>query len=85
MRKRFAKRWRKTALRMGAVIETKGAVIEYAEGKLYGLSKRECGFGLIAEYKGFRYHICGSDELETYRLLVQCLEDDEINQTLADT
>lgn len=68
MRKKFAMRWRRDALRRGAVISNKGYVLTKREARE---SKCRRGFNFDAEYKGHTITCIAEDALDAYRIFVQ--------------
>lgn len=78
MRKKIAKRWRRDALRRGAIIINEKSVFNRQELKENGLRKKDAGFGIKAEYKGRKWLIAGTNALSAYRTLVQAMDNTRI-------
>lgn len=77
MRKKIAMRWRREALRRGAVITDEKPVFNKQELKENGLRKKDAGFSFKAEYKGYKWMIAGDDALAAYKLFVQAMDNAE--------
>lgn len=83
MRKKIAMRWRRQALRRGAVITSEKWVFNKQELKERGLQKNDNGYAVKAKYKGFVYNVADDDMLKAYKLLIWCMDvADEDNKNL---
>lgn len=76
MRRKIAKRWRKKALRMGAVILKEGFVFSKKELRMHGLKPSDNGFAIEMIFNGYKYSIADDTELDAYKLMVWVLEDE---------
>lgn len=70
MKKKIAMRWRRQALRKGAIIKNEGLVFSKQELLENNLKKKHNGFRFDAEYKGWNWMICAKDRLSAYKLFV---------------
>ena len=84
MRKKFAKRWRREAIRRGAIIVREGPILTKQELAENHLAKRHRGFSFVAKYRGWEHHVVGQDALDAYRIFVQELDDKEFMDELGD-
>jgi len=75
MRKKIAMRWRRKALRMGAIIHSEKPCMSKKELRKEGLTATEAGFGIEMEYKGQKYTIAANTMLDAYKLMVWVIED----------
>ena len=71
MRRKFAKRWRREALRRGAKLYNEGRILTKHEAIAYGSPR---GFSFDAKYNGHMICIIARDELDAYRMLVQDID-----------
>lgn len=76
MRRKIAKRWRKRALRMGAVILKEGFVFSKKELRMQGLKPSDNGFAIEMIFNGCKYSIADNTELDAYKLMVWVLKDE---------
>lgn len=79
MRKKIAMRWRREALRRGAVITSEKWVFNKKELREEGLRKSDNGYAVKAKYNGHTYNVADDDMLKAYKLLNWCMdvEDEE--------
>ena len=77
MQRKIAKRWRRRALRRGAVINSEGWVFSKSELAAQGSVRRDNAYAIEAIYNGSKYSLCDDDELSTYKLLNWCLDVDD--------
>lgn len=79
MRKKFAMRWRRQALRRGAEILSEGLVFSRQELHEEGLTKRDNAYRIKVKYKRNTYDVADDDMLKAYKLLSWCMdvEDEE--------
>ncbi len=77
MRKKIAMRWRRKALRMGAIIHSEKPCMSKKELRKEGLTATEAGFGIEMEYKGQKYTIAANTMLDAYKLMVWVIEDQD--------
>lgn len=84
MRKKIAKRWRREAMRRGAIILREGPILTKQELAEENISKRHRGFCVVAKYHGWEHHVVGLDALDAYRIFVQELDDEEFMAELGD-
>ena len=74
MRKKIAMRWRREALRRGAVLRDEKMIFSKSEIAEYGYRRKDNGFGFIAEYNGWTFMICEKDMLAAYKLFIECMD-----------
>lgn len=74
MRKKIAMRWRRQALRRGAVITSEKWVFSKQELRERGLQKSDNGYAVKAKYNGFVYNVADDDMLKAYKLLIWCMD-----------
>ena len=74
MRKKIANRWRREALRRGAIIRNEGNVFSKKELREQGLDKSDNTFKFDAEYNGFTWMIAADDALDAYRMFVDMMD-----------
>lgn len=84
MRKKIAKRWRREAMRRGAIILREGPILTKQELAEEHLGKKHRGFYFVAKYRGWEHHVAGRDALDAYRIFVQELDDEEFMAELGD-
>ena len=80
MRKKFAMRWRRRAMCMGAEILSEGMVFSKKELHEKGFARRDNGYMVLAKYKGQTYNVADDDILAAYKLLCWCLEPELIKE-----
>ena len=80
MRKKFAMRWRRQALRMGADILSEGMVFSKQELNEQGLQRKDNGYRVQARYEGYTYDVADDDILAAYKLLCWCMEPELIRE-----
>lgn len=73
MRKKIAMRWRRQALRQGAIIKEEGAILNRSDRFLCNIRKKDIGFGITAIHEGWTYHVASNDALNAYRLFVHAI------------
>ena len=71
MRKKIAMRWRREALRRGAIITNEKPVFTKKELREYGLRKKDNGFKFDVFYKGYHWMICADDMLTAYKMFFE--------------
>lgn len=71
MRKKIAMRWRREALRRGAVLREEKMVFSKKGLRENNLKRKHNGFSFCAEYKGWKWRICADDMLAAYKLFVE--------------
>lgn len=71
MRKKIAMRWRREALRCGAILSNEKMVFSKKELRENNLKRKQNGFSFCAEYKGWKWLICADDMLAAYKLFVE--------------
>ena len=71
MRKKIAMRWRREALRRGAIITNEKPVFTKKELREYGLRKKDNGFSFDGFYKGYHWMVCADDMLTAYKMFVE--------------
>lgn len=76
MRKKIAMRIRRDLLRKGVIISNEKPVFSKQELRENGLSKKDRGFGFVAEYRGWKWVICADDRLAAYRLFIEVMNDE---------
>lgn len=76
MRRKIAKRWRKKALRMGAVILKEGFVFSKKDLRTMGLKSSDNGFAVKMLYNGQQYMVAANTELEAYKLMTWVIMDE---------
>lgn len=74
MRKKFAMRWRRQAIRRGAEIQSEGMVFSKEELRENGLTKSDNAFQIKAKYKRNVYSVADTDMLKAYKLLSWCMD-----------
>lgn len=74
MRKKIAMRWRREALRRGAVITSEKWVFNKQELREKGLQKNDNGYAVKVKYKSFVYNVADDDMLKAYKLLIWCMD-----------
>lgn len=83
MRKKIAMRWRREALRRGAILSDERMVFSKKELRENGFRRKHNGFGFKAEYKGWKWMVCSDDILDAYRLFVLEMDDNDLGEYLA--
>ncbi len=78
MRKKIAMRWRRQALRQGAVIKEEGAILNRSDRALCNIRKKDIGFGITAIHNGWTYHIVANDALNAYKLFVRSISGENV-------
>jgi hypothetical protein len=73
LRRKFAKRWRREALRRGVELTNERYSLNKHEAEMYRSPR---GFCVDAKYNGWTICCIGRDELEAYRMLVQEIDYD---------
>lgn len=80
MRKKFAMRWRRLALRMGAEILSEKMVFSKQELNSHGFLRKDNGYCIQARYKGHTYCVADDDILSAYKLLCWCMEPELVKE-----
>lgn len=68
MRRKISKRRRRRAILLGAEILKERWLSEP------GWKRKDIGYGVDAKYKDWNILVCGYDELEAYRNLIECIK-----------
>ena len=76
MRKKIAMRWRREALRRGAILSEEKMVFSKKELREKNLNRKQNGFRFCAEYKGWKWRICADDMLAAYKLFIDVMDDE---------
>ena len=71
MRKRIAMRWRREALRRGAILSNEKMVFSKKELRENNLKRKHNGFSFCAEYNGWNWMICADDMLAAYKMFIE--------------
>lgn len=70
MRRKIAKKRRKILLRCGAKITNEHWI-------KCSWIRKQCGYSVDFNYKGYNFMCAGFDELDTYKMALDCLTDEE--------
>ena len=76
MKKKIAMRWRRKALRKGAIFSNEHLVFSKAELRDNNLKNKHNGFGFTAEYNGWKWCICDEDMLSAYKFFALMMDDE---------
>ena len=76
MRKKIAIRWRREALRRGAILSDEKMVFSKKEMRENNTKRKSNGFSFCAEYKGWRWVVCSDDMLTAYKTFVNAMDDE---------
>lgn len=71
MRKKIAMRWRREALRRGAILSDEKMVFSKKELRENNLKRKHNGFSFCAEYNGWNWMICADDMLAAYKMFIE--------------
>lgn len=76
MRKKIAMRWRRKALRMGAIIHSEKPCMSKKELRSEGLKSSDNGFCIEMEFQGKKYTVAANTMLDAYKLMTWVVEDE---------